>query len=367
MLHDSGINYTVNHLMKTTKQIFHTVAIGGTFDRLHKGHREFISRAFEAGERVVVGLTSNAYVQEKCKVQNAKCKIKVGSYTQRKTELEKFLVEKRWRERAEILEINDVYGNADKNPELEAIVVTDDSAGGARQINEARMKHRLKPLEIITAPLVLAGDEQIISSTRIRLGEIDRWGQVYGKLSLGRGVAAENLRNALKKPLGTLIPGKEDDLMDAGLTVKKKITELDPVMLITIGDEVTRIVNEMDLVMNLGIFDYHVKRKKIYDSVFDLKFRPGRSRFYVTVNNPAGNITGELWEAVRHAIDQHITLGTDHVIKVNGEDDLAGVPAILLAPLDSVVIYGQPGEGIVLVQVTEEKKKELVGILEKHG
>lgn len=47
---------------------FHTVAIAGTFDRLHKGHRFFISQAFKFGRKVIIGLTSDKYVKKKWSV-----------------------------------------------------------------------------------------------------------------------------------------------------------------------------------------------------------------------------------------------------------------------------------------------------------
>ena len=53
------------------------------------------------------------------------------------------------------------------------------------------------------------------------------------------------------------------------------------------------------------------------------------------------------------------------MIKVKGEEDLLALPAILLAPLHSIMLYGQMDMGIVMVEVTEEKKKEVMEILKK--
>ena len=70
------------------------------------------------------------------------------------------------------------------------------------------------------------------------------------------------------------------------------------------------------------------------------------------VKNPAATITKDLIDLIRESLH-----GTTHVkIVVEGEEDLATLPAILYAPLGSVVVYGQPNEGSVLVDVTPERK-----------
>jgi len=53
------------------------------------------------------------------------------------------------------------------------------------------------------------------------------------------------------------------------------------------------------------------------------------------------------------------------LVHIKGEEDLLTLPAVLFAPLDSVVCYGQPGKGMVLVKVTEEKKRGALKIAEK--
>ena len=93
----------------------------------------------------------------------------------------------------------------------------------------------------------------------------------------------------------------------------------------------------------------------------------------VTVRNPAGNITPSLIRAIKKAYLAILHGEKQQLIKIIGEDDLAGVPAILFSPLGSVVLYGQPayvseesglrrgkhGEGIVLVEISAKKKEEL--------
>ncbi|HOP09469.1 MAG TPA: DUF359 domain-containing protein, partial [Candidatus Methanofastidiosa archaeon] len=71
------------------------------------------------------------------------------------------------------------------------------------------------------------------------------------------------------------------------------------------------------------------------------------------------NITRELWDAIRDCdLD-------NRKIFIDGEEDLATLPAIFFAPEGAIVVYGQPDEGIVIVNVTDEKKKEVYSILSR--
>lgn len=76
------------------------------------------------------------------------------------------------------------------------------------------------------------------------------------------------------------------------------------------------------------------------------------------VRNPPATITGELQEALKNA-------APPVKIIVEGEEDLAVLPALLAAPAGSVVAYGQPGKGVVLVEANGEKKKEIEKILRR--
>jgi len=41
---------------------------------------------------------------------------------------------------------------------------------------------------------------------------------------------------------------------------------------------------------------------------------------------------------------------------VDGEEDLAVIPCVLMAPEGSLILYGQPGEGVVLVETDKVKE-----------
>jgi len=81
------------------------------------------------------------------------------------------------------------------------------------------------------------------------------------------------------------------------------------------------------------------------------------------VKNPPGTLTEEAFKAVAEAMRNE----EPTKIIVNGEEDLLTLLAVKEAPLNSIVLYGQPGEGVVLVKVTEEKRREIIRILSEMG
>ena len=72
----------------------------------------------------------------------------------------------------------------------------------------------------------------------------------------------------------------------------------------------------------------------------------------VRVRSEPATLSTELVAAIREALG-----GTEPVrILVDGEEDLATLPALLHTPLGGTVLYGMPGQGIVAVVVTEEAR-----------
>ncbi|MGD6850711.1 MAG: phosphopantetheine adenylyltransferase [Candidatus Bathyarchaeia archaeon] len=151
---------------------FKKVAVGGTFDRLHKGHHALLDKAFEVGEKVVIGLTSDSFVDKMGKPH------KTASYESRQKDLWAFLCEKGLAERAEIVPLNDAYGLTVSGRGLDALVVSEETEKTGEAINKTRRDAHHKPLEIIVVNLVPAENHCPISTTRIRRGEIDRNGHL---------------------------------------------------------------------------------------------------------------------------------------------------------------------------------------------
>jgi pantetheine-phosphate adenylyltransferase len=148
------------------------VAVGGTFDQLHRGHKALLNKAFEVGEKVVIGLSSDDFVAKMGKPHVT------ASYEDRKKELEAFLSEKGLSERAEIVPLSDSLGLTISGKGLGALVVSQETAKTAQGINKIREKADLSPLQIVTVRMVPAENCSPISTTRIRSGEIDRNGHL---------------------------------------------------------------------------------------------------------------------------------------------------------------------------------------------
>ncbi len=90
----------------------------------------------------------------------------------------------------------------------------------------------------------------------------------------------------------------------------------------------------------------------------------GSPSFLKAVNNP-GTLSPRVSQIFQKAVYDRLKTGSRQVIVIRGEEDLTTLPAILFAPLHSVVLYGQMGLGVVAVEVTEEKKGEVEAILQK--
>jgi len=148
------------------------VLVGGTFDEFHKGHRALIMKAFEVGERVMIGLSSDQLARELRKNHE------VTSYEQRLNELRHFLRTQGVFDRAKIVPLDTAYGITLSTTVAQALVVSEETEPVGITINKKRKASGLKPLELVVIDMVPAEDSIAISSTRIRHGEIDREGHL---------------------------------------------------------------------------------------------------------------------------------------------------------------------------------------------
>lgn len=149
------------------KKKYKKVAVGGTFDKFHNGHKKLISTAFEMGERVLIGVTSDNFASTK--------NHDIEPFETRIHNINDFLLG--FNNDYEVKEIFDSAGTADVDPEMDAIVVSKETEKSALLINEVRHSNHLILLDIIIVDWVLAYDGNPISSTRIRKGEINSVGK----------------------------------------------------------------------------------------------------------------------------------------------------------------------------------------------
>jgi pantetheine-phosphate adenylyltransferase len=153
-------------------KMFSVVAVGGTFDEFHKGHRALLIKAFEVGEHVLVGLCSDRLVESLSKPHVT------ASYKQRLEELSNFLRKRGVWERAEIVPLNDPFGVTLSEGCVEALIVSRETELMAIKINEERKRRELPPLQIVVIGMIPSENHSPISTTRIRRGEIDREGHL---------------------------------------------------------------------------------------------------------------------------------------------------------------------------------------------
>ena len=166
--------------MKRTKRLFREVAVGGTFDSLHRGHKILLRTAFRAGDRVLVGLSRNGFARKLRKGH------RVDRYPRRRRELASFLKREGLAGRSKIVPLDDPYGPTIENSTVQALVVSRATKKMADKINLIRKRRGLKPLTVVSIWMVLAEDFRPISSTRVRAGEIDREGYLTGSRSSRR-------------------------------------------------------------------------------------------------------------------------------------------------------------------------------------
>jgi len=164
-------------------------------------------------------------------------------------------------------------------------------------------------------------------------------------------VLPESLRDRFKEPFGSLVTGSDpvetaDNAWPGGTVI-------------AVGDIVSYNLYEAGHQPKLSVIDDRSMREETDDD-FRAKVRRGYDAT-VEAENPPGHLTDELVDAVRSALE-----GDKNVqIVIDGEEDLAVLPAVQYAEESSKVIYGQPGEGVVVVEVTEEMKREINRLVDK--
>jgi pantetheine-phosphate adenylyltransferase len=153
------------------------VALGGTFDPIHDGHRALFERAFELGD-VTVGLTSDALAP---RTRDENRRIRSFEVRERDLAAELSRYAETYDREYEVRELTEPTGIATE-PGFDVLIVSPETETGGQRINEIRRGKGYDPLDIEVVDHVYAEDGEIISSTRIVRGEIDE----HGNLTPGR-------------------------------------------------------------------------------------------------------------------------------------------------------------------------------------
>jgi len=153
------------------------------------------------------------------------------------------------------------------------------------------------------------------------------------------------LRQKLKAPLGLLIRGSTEDTIRK---IEKLIKEEKPSTIISVGDVVSESMIKHHILPQVLVVDNKVMREPITP----ISINADRN---IQVKNPPGTIMDETWIVMEEAVQGNRRTK----VLIDGEEDLLALVAIFCAPIGSLVVYGQPKEGIVAVKVTEDKKEEI--------
>ncbi len=142
-------------------------------------------------------------------------------------------------------------------------------------------------------------------------------------------------REELKRTLGPVVEGD----------LPERYFDADPI--ITVGDVVTDRLLDQGIEPDVGIVDGKTRRGEFAG-------RNWRDKKTVTIENPPSTIKREVWKVLKEAISKEERV----IIQVEGEEDMLSLVAIALCPLNGLVIYGIPSEGMVINEVSKDIKEE---------
>ncbi|WP_026089978.1 MULTISPECIES: GTP-dependent dephospho-CoA kinase family protein [Nitrosopumilus] len=151
----------------------------------------------------------------------------------------------------------------------------------------------------------------------------------------------------MKIPLGTLIPESQSNKEN----ILKHIEQNS--YIITVGDRTTEKMIGFDLIPSLQIVDGIEKREKREPPKL-------ANATEITVDNPPAEITSQSIDVIKKAF----LMKTPIRILVTGEEDLLVLPVCIHAPENSVVLYGQPNEGLVVVKINSEIRNKVQSLLD---
>jgi len=147
-----------------------------------------------------------------------------------------------------------------------------------------------------------------------------------------------------------LITGSPKETMTK---LKQIIKEEKPSKIISVGDIVSKNMTEHHIPIHTIIVDNKVAREIIKP----IKVKAEKT---LHVKNPAGTLTPETWTTIQEALKQD----QPTQVLVDGEEDLLTLVAVHQAPKNTLVVYGQPNQGVVVVKVTMETKRKVQSIID---
>ena len=341
--------------MKLTGEMhmFDVGLIGGTFDRFHKGHLHLFSKSLEKCSELEVWINSDNLAKKKDP--------RVQTWGVRHHNIKSSLDEESL-SRVSFGELEDNFGPAPTHEKAQVIFSTEDTMQNCIEINKLRIMNELDPLEIVILELQNAWDGFPISSSRIRDGVIDREGNSWIPESIRSGTIAltPEVEGKLKDPFGTLFSGPEDDPLVAMRDALSHV-ENQPGPMIAVGDVTVLTMHQLGSTPDISIIDGLTKREEWGESSNIDQSLYGQS---LNCSSPPGSLTESLLGACEEAVNSWMKDRSSTIINVEGEEDLAPLLMHPLSPIGAVVLYGQPGKGVVVRICGEESKGRCRQLLE---
>jgi len=307
------------------------------FDRLHIGHKVMIDRLSEMpdpvacvtdGELVGPGLELSAIIQP---VEHRLRKLEKYIHN---IGLDQVIKTKAFNKNNDLMSIDGSTTFLMYKGPCCTVIETGPLNFRKKELSVNDFVEQLKP--------VRTKDGGKVSSARIRRGEIDSQGRrLKGTDEPPRFLQVDE-RASLKTPKGDVYAAKDRKPEER---VVQRIKDESPIKVIAVGDMTSDTILREGYAPDVMIVDGITKR-----GPYGKQFSASQE---FTIYNPAAVIYPEAWSAVNTAIHDP----EKSLIIVDGEEDLIGFPAVLLAPNDSAVLYGQPDVGIVWIPVNEENKK----------
>jgi len=150
---------------------YSTVALGGTFDIIHKGHVALLTEAFSISSHAIIGLTGDDLALKKNKKM-------INDYSKRLESLTNLIKKKFPNSSYTISKLENDFGPAAIEGKVDALILSEETSNKGEILNDLRKKRDLPPVEVVIVPMVLAEDGNIISTTRIKNSEIDTDGKL---------------------------------------------------------------------------------------------------------------------------------------------------------------------------------------------
>jgi pantetheine-phosphate adenylyltransferase len=345
--------YLVKFIRENLTASYDKVVLGGTFDRFHKGHRAMLNRAFTIGQKVTVGVATVELHKKKFLAD------RIETLSVRKKSVRDYLSEMGWLKRAKIITFGNFKGPLDRKKDVDAIVVSRQTLPNALRINRLRLENKLQPLRTIAIEDVLSTDGRLISSERIRRGEIDRNGKLYLNNFADILSLPEEIREELRKPLGKVIKGSHRDEERVSRKIISIIKDTKPTLTIAVGDIIANSMEKYGLTPDIKVVDFKSRRV-----VIPVQKNKNTEAIHEHVNDP-GTINPKSVIGINKAIAKFLTYYEPQTVKVRGEEDLLTLPAVMLAPLGSLVLYGHWQLGVIAVEVSEMEKTKIIELLKK--